>query len=105
MEIVSPLFNFKMAYKCYGGSEIFEEWLNFRRGKIFIICCPASTTGKAYKLQRMSRRVGVEVENSPTGPLWPRLNKLIIEVEMKIPEKDMAISYYFCPKFTQTNFN
>ena len=49
--------------------------------------------------------VGVELENSPTGPLRPPLNKLIIEVEMKILEKDMAISSYFPSKFIRTKSN
>ena len=49
--------------------------------------------------------VGVELENSPTGPLRPPLNKLIIEVEMKILEKDMAILSYFPSKFIRTRSN
>ena len=49
--------------------------------------------------------VGVELENSPTGQLRPPLNKLIIEVEMKILEKDMAISSYFPYKFIRTKSN
>ena len=51
------------------------------------------------------RMVGVELENSPTGPLRPPLNKLIIEVEMKILEKDMAILSYFPSKFIRTRSN
>ena len=39
----------------------------------------------------------------PQRAAQPRLNKLIIEVEMKILEKDMAISSYFRPKFIRTN--
>ena len=73
-------------------------------GKILSELCPVWSRAQAYKLQRMSGGMaGVELENSPTGPLRPPLNKLIIEVEMKILEKDMAISSYFRPKFRRTN--
>ena len=62
-------------------------------------------TSKEEKDRMVGRMVGVELENSPTGPLWPPLNKLIIEVEMKILEKDMAILSYFPSKFIRTRSN